>query len=165
MALRVARGLFRLWLVLSVLWIGGVATMTWWTWPVDICVTPPGGPHACDENDVIGVGPNFDPPTKEANPPPSGFVIDKPQFDPSKPYRLPHDEQRHAAIRFAGLLAFAPPVLVLALGSALVWAFRGISIIEPKDYQNGFEPRTFSSLGRGQSNLVFWVVGVRMDNM
>jgi hypothetical protein len=25
MALRVARGLFRLWLVLSVLWIGGVA--------------------------------------------------------------------------------------------------------------------------------------------
>jgi hypothetical protein len=125
MALRVARGLFRLWLVLSVLWVGGVATMTWWTWPVDICVTPPGGPHACDENDVIGVGPNFDPPTKETNPPPSGFVIDKPQFDPSKPYRLPHDEQRHAAIRFAGLLAFAPPVLVLALGSALVWAFRG----------------------------------------
>lgn len=31
MALRVARGLFRLWLVLSVLWIGGVAVETWWT--------------------------------------------------------------------------------------------------------------------------------------
>jgi hypothetical protein len=28
--LRVARGLFRLWLVLSVLWIGGVAVETWW---------------------------------------------------------------------------------------------------------------------------------------
>jgi hypothetical protein len=29
MALRVARGLFRLWLVLSVLWIGGVGIVTW----------------------------------------------------------------------------------------------------------------------------------------
>jgi len=29
MALRVARGLFRLWLVLSVLWIGGVGVVTW----------------------------------------------------------------------------------------------------------------------------------------
>ena len=31
MALRVARGLFRLWLVLSVLWIGGVGVWTWLT--------------------------------------------------------------------------------------------------------------------------------------
>jgi hypothetical protein len=29
MALRVGRGLFRLWLVLSVLWIGGVGVVTW----------------------------------------------------------------------------------------------------------------------------------------
>jgi hypothetical protein len=29
MALRIGRGLFRLWLVLSVLWIGGVAAVTW----------------------------------------------------------------------------------------------------------------------------------------
>jgi len=33
MALRVARGLFRLWLVLSVLWIGGVGYVTWQTFP------------------------------------------------------------------------------------------------------------------------------------
>src|SRR5262245_13036990 len=33
MALRIARGLFRLWLVLSVLWIGGVGVVTWWTFP------------------------------------------------------------------------------------------------------------------------------------
>ena len=33
MALRVARGLFRLWLVLSVLWIGGVGVVTWRTFP------------------------------------------------------------------------------------------------------------------------------------
>ena len=35
MVLRVARGLFRLWLVLSVLWIGGVGIATWWTFPED----------------------------------------------------------------------------------------------------------------------------------
>ena len=33
MALRVARGLFRLWLILSVLWIGGVGYVTWQTLP------------------------------------------------------------------------------------------------------------------------------------
>src|SRR5262245_53233575 len=35
MALRVARGLFRLWLILSVLWIGYVGYVTWQTFPVD----------------------------------------------------------------------------------------------------------------------------------
>ena len=35
MALRIARGLFRLWLVLSVLWIGGAGVMTWRTYPID----------------------------------------------------------------------------------------------------------------------------------
>jgi hypothetical protein len=34
MALRVARGLFRLWLVVSVLWIAGVGVVTWRTFPV-----------------------------------------------------------------------------------------------------------------------------------
>jgi hypothetical protein len=118
MALRVWRGLFRLGLVLSVLWIGGVAAVTWWTLPLDLCVTPPGEFHSCDENDEVGVGPNFGPPIKETKAPPI-------EFDPSKPYRLPHDKERQAAIRFAGVLALTPPILILALGSALVWAFRG----------------------------------------
>jgi hypothetical protein len=56
MALRLGRGLFRLWLVLSVLWIGGVAATTWWTLPVDLCATPPGGLHDCDANDLIRAG-------------------------------------------------------------------------------------------------------------
>ena len=34
MALRVTRGLFRLWLVLSVLWIGGMGVVTWRTFPL-----------------------------------------------------------------------------------------------------------------------------------
>jgi hypothetical protein len=121
MAVRVARGLFRLWIIVSVLWIGGVAVVTWWTLPVDLCVTPPSGPHVCDENDVVGVGPNFDPPTKVAK----QQGVDKPQFDPSKPYRLPFDEQRRTAIQTAGVLAVVPPVLILGLGSAFIWAFRG----------------------------------------
>jgi hypothetical protein len=33
MALRVTRGLFRLWLVLTVLWIGCVGTTAWVVWP------------------------------------------------------------------------------------------------------------------------------------
>jgi len=36
MALRVARGLFRLWLVLSALWIGGVGVVTWREYPAPL---------------------------------------------------------------------------------------------------------------------------------
>jgi hypothetical protein len=35
MALRFACGLFRLWLILSVLWIGGVGYVTWQEFPED----------------------------------------------------------------------------------------------------------------------------------
>jgi len=69
MALRVARGLFRLWLVLSVLWIGSVPFMPW------LYHTP----GAIGENLILGMS----------------------------------------------ITAFFPPLFVLALGSALVWAFRG----------------------------------------
>ena len=69
-SLRVARGLFRLWLVLSVLWIGVVGLATWRiAWRI------------AD---------------------PAAFVLAE---------VLP--------------LALVPPVFVLALGSALMWAFRG----------------------------------------
>ena len=44
MALRVARGLFRLWLVLSVLWISGVGVVTWQTFPVADWVAVPPSP-------------------------------------------------------------------------------------------------------------------------
>ena len=71
MALRVARGLFRLWLVLSVLWIGGVGVMTW----LDVTSRSRG--------------------------------------------------LAWADTWFASVVAVVPPVLLLALGSALVWAFRG----------------------------------------
>ena len=80
MALRVARGLFWLWLVLSVLWIGGVAIVTCSTTPVS-------------------------------------------KFDWEK------NEQRRAAIETIWLgsaIAFVPPAFVLAVGSAMIWAVRGL---------------------------------------
>src|SRR6266566_5004432 len=101
MALRVARGLFRLWLVLSVLWIGGVGVVTWWTLPS----TP--------EPILWGAKP------VPENPPPPGFVIDPKPFDPDEFLAKAHREERRAviaAIRFASVLALVPPVLLLALG-------------------------------------------------
>jgi hypothetical protein len=96
MALRVTRGLFRLWLVLSVLWIGGVAVETWWTFPV-----------------------------KEWLSPPSELPVPPWEFDPEKWLASRLAEERHAAIRFASVLALAPPALIFAFGSALIWAIRG----------------------------------------
>jgi hypothetical protein len=101
MALRVVRGLFRLWLVLSVLWIGGVGVVTWRTLPENEL------PSMCD---------------LPANERPEDFdcwlqrVKDEVVF---------MDKKQRAAIQNGILLAFLPLAFVLALGSALAWAFRG----------------------------------------
>jgi hypothetical protein len=99
MALRVARGLFRLWLVLSVLWIGGVGIAKWRTFIYPEVVV-------CEE--------------VEAPPPgsclPRSIIL---LLDPE------WDKDRRAAFQFTLVLALVPPAFVLALGSALVWAFRG----------------------------------------
>jgi hypothetical protein len=110
MALRVARGLFRLWLVLSVLWIGGVGLVTWRALP---------DPRPPLESFLEH---------PERNPPPAGYVIDppsSPQFNPDEFLAFKAAEERRSAIWQGGLLAFLPPAFVLVLGSALVWAFRG----------------------------------------
>jgi hypothetical protein len=102
MAFRVARGLFRLWLVLSVLWIGGVGVVTWQTFPEDVL------PSICDL------------PANQRSE----------EFDCSWLQRVKDqlvfmDKKQRAAFQLALILALAPPVFVLALGSALAWAFRG----------------------------------------
>jgi hypothetical protein len=92
--------LFRLWLILSALWIGGVGYVTWQTFPVTpewavVCKIPATEPPGdCTWLDWIKV-------------------------------RLVSDEEQRAAIQSAILLALVPPVIVLALGSALAWAIRG----------------------------------------
>jgi hypothetical protein len=100
MAFRVARGLFRLWLVLSVLWIGGVGVVTWRTFP---SIPEPVSWGAI-------------PVPEKANP-------ERPPGDelPDAPWVI----KQRTAIRFAILLALVPPGLVLAFGSALIWAIRG----------------------------------------
>jgi hypothetical protein len=100
MALRVARGLFRLWLVLSVLWIAGVGIMTWQTFPS---------------------GPKWVP----VEAPPWAEPAERQEFNPDKYLTSKLIEERHSAIWHASLLALPPPTFVLALGLALAWAFRG----------------------------------------
>jgi hypothetical protein len=41
MALRWSRGLFRFWLVASVLWIAAVGAVTWWRFPLDDFIPDP----------------------------------------------------------------------------------------------------------------------------
>ena len=102
MALRVARGLFRLWLVLTVLWIGGVGVVTWRTFPENEL------PSMCD---------------LAANQRPKEF--DCSWLQQVKDELVYMDKKQRAALQSAILLAFLPPVFVLALGSVLVWVFRG----------------------------------------
>jgi hypothetical protein len=102
MAVRVARGLFRLWLVLSALWIGGVGVETWQTFPVYEFILP-------------SEAPDYRPPK------PDEFDVN--DFD--KWVQARAATQRREALWMAALKSLAPPVLILALGSALIWAFRG----------------------------------------
>jgi len=104
MALQVTRGLFRLWLILSVLWIGGVGVVTWYRLPV--------------YEDWGGI-----PLEQKDEPGPGGTTA--PTFNPNEYLTFKVAEERRAAIWFASAVALVPPIFVLALGSALVWAFRG----------------------------------------
>jgi hypothetical protein len=100
LALRATRGLFRLWLVLSVLWIGGVGYVTWQTVP-----------SASFDNHAAVMRQEL-PSIEEAN------------------RAIEADNRAHKALLYehlwhASVFAIAPPLFVLALGSALIWAFRG----------------------------------------
>jgi len=125
MALRVARGLFRLWLVLSVLWIGAVGIVTWRTFPVDDWFVP----------DPIVPGSTADICSTAKNAEQCSDLLRAGGKNPIAAYDLNlnwdrHglswiDKERREAIQFASIVALVPPAFVLALGSALVWAFKG----------------------------------------
>jgi hypothetical protein len=111
MALKASRGLFRLWLVAAVLWIGAVCVVTWVAFPVDDWVFP-----SSDQR--------IKPATATPAPPP-GFVLEAPAFDPSKPYQIVRTDERQKVLLLGTAAAFLPPAFLLALGSALVWVFKG----------------------------------------
>jgi len=136
MALRVARRLFRLWLILSVLWFAVVAFIAWERFEyIDYQETRRATAGWDPSDPRAGLHPNpSDPFTKRC---PAGLNWpDRERLGCSKP--TPEEvtvqkataseetaEKRQSTIWQLSLLAFLPPAFVLMLGSALVWAFRG----------------------------------------
>jgi hypothetical protein len=106
MALRVARGLFRLWLVLSVLWIGVWGFVAWQEMP------RVGDYKVQMESQTIQ--------RKENEADPGGLPV-----APWIAEELAYKAVLYRHLWQISLFAIAPLALVLALGSALIWAFRG----------------------------------------
>jgi hypothetical protein len=109
MARRIARGLFRLWVVGSVMWICTVGTVTWWTWPSDF------DPDAYLSTKSVPDWARDPSPTNVAPKKPDDELPDAPWVKPAKP----------PTIQTAAEIALIPPILVLALGVGLGWAFKG----------------------------------------
>jgi hypothetical protein len=120
--MRIARGLFRLWLVASALWIGGVGTITWpWGWqgaPVDLEAQS----AAAQVSRFADAHPQSEIEVKT----PDGII----HLFPAGTARDAIDRAlrnywRWHETKIAAEIALIPPVLLLALGSVLGWAFQG----------------------------------------
>jgi hypothetical protein len=118
----IARGLFRLWVVASLAWAGAVGAVTWETLPQDYPenLTRADGWTPCSKGGPC-TGKVWD----------DELAPSKEPFDPTRPYRMVSNPERPTAIKMAGLLALAPPVVVLLFGAALFWVARGFSPAQP----------------------------------
>jgi hypothetical protein len=154
--MRIARGMFRLWLVLSCLWIATVATIGYSSWPsstVQQAATSKDSKTSAD--DVL-------PPCKDNDPNPFAdfcrkdpkdnaddsktyvpeYMKDASKDDPNwwdstpelGPSAISVPAQRGNAQQSAQQLAVStaelaliPPALILIVGIGLTWAFRGFS--------------------------------------
>jgi hypothetical protein len=94
------RGLFRLWLILSVCWLVAVGASTWATLP-----EVPG--WAKEEKGDIVQGSSSR------------------EFDPKEFEAFKTSAERTERIKYAAVLAFAPPLIVVVLGAAFAWAITG----------------------------------------
>jgi hypothetical protein len=109
---RIARGLFRLWLVLSIAWIVGVGGVTWsWKPPFD-----PSQPF-----EVVSSSKRV---LSDAEFQALG-APESPKFNPQEFAAFKLSAQRWETIQTAAEVALIPPTLLLILGSALGWAIRG----------------------------------------
>jgi hypothetical protein len=121
MALKIARGLFRLWLVASVLWVVAVGAVTWSRLPTLIPVdydpfVNAGAPGRGLSDEEVGLArPKEFSYEEAAGLPPAPGRGASPAI-----YRPPTAWMRNGA-----LMGILPPALVLLVGSALGWAFRG----------------------------------------
>src|SRR5262245_45464080 len=120
--MRVARGLFRLWIVISVLWIVGVAAFTWSNWPPASLTDQEVGlntrPTECDgknNDECMAIL------TRLGKNPFDAFDLPAPQPGQEPLYVA----KRRDMLSFAAMTALAPPLVLLALGGALGWAFSG----------------------------------------
>jgi hypothetical protein len=168
MARRIARGLFRLWIVGSVMWICTVGTVTWWTWTGsgavmgdwDVVSSKPTpvpdwarDPPQFDPDEYLAfkrkadapkVAPSIPVPDWARDPSPSDAAPKKPDDElPDAPWLKPVAEgpppfdqtvpvhgagakpAKPSTIQTAAEIALIPPILVLALGAGLGWAFKG----------------------------------------
>jgi hypothetical protein len=114
----VTRGLFRLWIVVSVLWVIGAGSVVWWDYRASNAVLS----QKCADPDWA-----FNPRTKECFP---TFVrrLDEEPYDVDAYLREAREEVQRMAVQNLGYGALAtllPPIIVLIVGASLVWAIRG----------------------------------------
>lgn len=136
MALRISRGLFRLWIVLSAFWIAVVAAFTWKVAPTTIETVP--SATSTDQN----WGEKYKNPPSETISVPNHSTRRDNWSDVTKPLSdadvgisaskdnpfaefVSNSTVPRETILIAVQLAFIPPMIVLAIGSALGWAFKG----------------------------------------
>ena len=128
--MRVARGLFWLWLVLSALWLAGMAFMVGQSFG-SIDRTEALATSSWNPSDPSATRCSDDTFDKSAEmllrgclypPSPEEFLAAK-----AAAQRKAAEDRRSLFWR-ANFLAFVPPALLLAVGSALVWAFRGFRL-------------------------------------
>jgi hypothetical protein len=99
--MRYARGMFRLWLVLSCFWIAIVAIIFYSNWP------SPTVPEQASKSEYV---------PEWARDPTNAFADFVPVDQKPDPSVL---------VRSAAELAFVPPALIFVVGIGLTWALRG----------------------------------------
>lgn len=105
------RGLFRVWLLVSVLWIlaiGTVATNDWLAYRRQPVMASPSFSEFAKKPDQVAT------PLKS--------------FDPSKPYTIVGHAQASPSYVFYISLVFGVPALLWAVGIGLLWAAKGFAI-------------------------------------
>ena len=126
MTIRWGNGLFRAWLLATVLWIGFAGWAEMRSIPyhgelsdADVGIgTTPVAPPPFNPNLPIDTGPTWD------NTTPIGPLVGKPVTDPAILAQLNAPDNPASKLSMVTMI-FGPPLFVLIFGCALWWVFRG----------------------------------------